>query len=575
MDLSVLILGGLAGIGYYLNRQGRNIRKQKPLRSDVYDHEHPNTYHVYEDNRIPYVMKQEESILKDLYKKSESPAETRVIPPFYNTFGNKKKALEQSQTIMGRIPQLLTKEELKETKVRTQISDTNPVRSAYKNQPQELGNFPVENFMNVGYHTNMVPHTKRRDIEQFGDISNALFETTAGYGDNIITHKQDTPSFHKITVNNNVHGTPFYGDSLQQRAAQGASFKKQNERPFQPLQTAPSTSEAGRGGLGGDEGYQSMYRPTAEYLSVDNLRAKNNPKITYDANGLEGSAKSFVSQGPIVMEERMYHPEREQTLNFNHVTAGSSESLGSKLRPDLYPQIHNNQRTTTQKEYFGSASADETANRLVPEKFMLGGRFEEITKGYRGPASAEEKHTYSRDKDYRLYPTIKEQTSDSYSGNVNSDIKDTKVYNMTPERNTHRVSTDSSYYNTAGKGESGSFVCRDNQYNAEINALKEATSTSWKPSQEYNKVEASRDGVKRDLMSRTGMITRTDPTIMNAMHINVQNQSTNDTQIRYIPRQAKSSLRGSVKTQKQQDVNVGQLSQLDDNPYQTTPFYKM
>ncbi len=607
MDLSVLLLGGMAGIGYYLNRQGRQVRHQNVLRTTVSADMHPNTYHVYEDNRLPHVRKQEEEQLKLLNDQSRFPAETRVIPKYYNTF--KKNDSSPSQTGTGLIPELLSKEEIlsKSLQKPTQLPELNPARRAYERQPQEFGNFPTENFMNVGFHTNMVPHTKRRDVENFGDISGSLFETTAAYGDNIITHKQDVPSFHKVTPQFNVHGTPFYGDDQQNRAKMGASFKKQGERLFEPLQTAPSTTLAGRGGIAGDEGYHPMYRPT-DYLSVDQMRAINNPKITYNIDGLEGGAKSFVSAGPTVMEERKYHPEREHTLNFNHTVGGhTSQNTGMQERPESYPSVKNNARTTqSQQQYWGPAVANKTDDRLVPEKFMLGGKFEEDTNGYRGPASAEEKHTYARDKDYQLYTTIKEQTTDEYSGIVGSDRKQSKWYNktperttikeqtheeysgivgsdrkqtkwydMTPERNTQRVSTDASYFGTAAPGESDAHICRENQYNAEINALKEATSAAWIPNTEYNKIEASRFGSKGGVMSRQGMISREDPKMMHGVHVNVQQQNRNDTQCRVMPTQGKSSLRGSDKSFKQRDFDIGQLGQLDDNPYQTTPIHKL
>jgi hypothetical protein len=606
MDLSVLIVGGIAGIGYYLNRQGRQVRDQDVLRTTVSADHHPNTYHAYEDNRLPHVRKQEEAMAKHLEQQSQHPAETRVIPPFFNTFGKKKDSV-QSRIGMEKIPELLTPEVVKKQVGKKKLDELSPVRRAYDRQPQEFGNFPVENFMNVGFHTNMVPHTSRRDVEQFGDISGSLFETTAAYGDNIITHKQDVPSFHKITPQNNVHGQQFYGDDLQNRARMNASFKKNDERPFQPLQTAPSTTQAGRGGLAGDEGYHPMFRPT-DYLSVDQLRAKNNPKITFDASGLEGAAKSFISAGPSVMDEQKNHPEREHTLNFNHVVGGhTAQNAGMQERPFAYPSVKNNQRTTlATNNYMGPAVGNETGNRLVPERFMLGGKLEEDTNGYRGPATAEEKHTYARDQDYQLYPTLKEQTTDEYTGNVGSDRKQTKWYNttperttlkeqtheeysgivgsdrkqtswynMTPERNTHRVSTDAEYYQPAAPGESGSHVCRENQYNAEINALKEAAHAPWVPNTEYNKVEASRFGGQGGVISRKGMISREDPKMMNAVHINVQQQNRNDTQCRIVPQQGKTSLRGSGKGFEQRSFDIGQLDQLNDNPYQTTPLHKL
>ena len=154
MDLSVLILGGLAGIGYYLNREGRQERGSPVRRTTVPASHHPNTYHPYEDNQVPRVRTAEENTLKDLYRRSENPAETRVIPPFYNTFGNKKKDGDPAQTGtesgQGTIPDLIDKDQV--SGLKTNISSINPAHRAHKPIPQEFGGFPVENFMNSSYN---------------------------------------------------------------------------------------------------------------------------------------------------------------------------------------------------------------------------------------------------------------------------------------------------------------------------------------------------------------------------------------------------------------------------------------
>ena len=568
MDLSVLILGGIAGIGYYLNREGRQERGAPVRRTSIEESHHPNTYHVYEDNRVPHVRTQQENLLKSLYKRAENPADTRVIPPFYNTFGNKKKDGVTAQTGtengQGIIPELLSKEQLKQ---KPMISDINPARRALKKTPQEFGGFPVENFMNVGFHTNMIPYTKRRDVERFDDISDSRFESLSGIGSNIMVNKRDVPSFHKVVPQHHVTGHQFHGEDAQNRARLGASWKKNEERPFQPLQTAPDTTKAGRGGLTGNEGFHPMYQAKT-YLTVDELRAKNNPKITYDLNGLQGAGKRFVSSGPSDIEERHYHPEREALLLHKYAVAGpAGQNAGQYRRPHQYPNVINNTRTTTDSEYYGPAVAEETGPHVRPQFQMLGGKFEQNNDYESGPAINNERRGYNLENEYRHRPTIKEQTHDSYLGSAVADYKSAGWYNMTDERPTIKEQTHEEHYNPATPGQSGSFTCREDQYNAEINALKEATHAPWLPNMEYAKNEASREANESVVRSRMGMNAREDPNIMNGIHHNVQQQNRNDSQCRVVPLQLKSSLRGSTKQMKQLQPEPAAVQQLFSNPF--------
>ena len=256
-----------------------------------------------------------------------------------------------------------------------------------------------------------------------------------------MVNKRDVPSFQKVVPQHHVSGHPFHGEHLQNRAKLGASWKKNEERPFQPLQTAPDTTEAGRGGLAGNEGFHPMYQ-AKKYLTVDEMRAKNNPKITFDLNGLQGSGKRFVSAGPSDIEERHYHPEREHTLFHKYAVRGAAgQNAGQHMRPSDHPQIKNNTRTTTDSEYYGPAVAEETGPHVRPQEYMLGGKFELDNTYESGPAINNERRGYNLEPEYQHRPTVKEQTHGDYQGIAGADYKSVKWYNMAEERPTIKEQT--------------------------------------------------------------------------------------------------------------------------------------
>ena len=81
MDL--VLIGGLAAAGYYINKDGKN--KRRVIDGNIEENvREPISYNIYEGNNVEKVTKAVQKKADNVWEKSMNPIETNIIPADFN-----------------------------------------------------------------------------------------------------------------------------------------------------------------------------------------------------------------------------------------------------------------------------------------------------------------------------------------------------------------------------------------------------------------------------------------------------------------------------------------------------------
>lgn len=554
MDVSLLIIGGLASIGYYLNRNDRDERETLNLRSRVPDSEIPTNYNTYENNNYTNIIADRQNRADRLNRQSKNPESTGIIPALYN-LRNAKNSSKKKLLVLppfGDNPKKSKKTANKLSRTKQNIS---PVSAAYRTKPEELGGFAKENF-----HNNMVPFFRGSQPKQdmrFETQSGNL-ERMTGVGDIMYKSKSERGTFHEIDRNDNVFTTPLITDISLDRTQAIVSHKKQGELLHQPINVAPSTS--GKPGILGNEGFHPMYRP--EERSVDELRSKAKPKLSLDTRERVPISRGTQNKGQSRPEFHQNNPPREHQTGLQYAVAKAAGITADRSRGDASIFVPINSRATTSHEYKGAAGGVNREQGYLSKDNHRNDatiRSQTSNSDYRGGAAAngnEQAQLYNTNP-HRT--TTKQTTQVEYAGNF-GDNKDQgyRIANYDAQV-TGRDTTHSGYTPIAHPTAHGEFTTRDNVYNIEINALKSLTSHQREPLQERASIAAgaTQQGATQNFRSIRHLLKAEMPKFKNSQPMGKLDQ-----------RSCRPLNTSGTKDSKQfPTMNVGIQAQMAKNPY--------
>lgn len=254
MEVAVVFMG-LAGLGYYLNGNEQETTSQimmKDVRRPDLSAYKPSGPDPYENNRTLEVRMTEQKLSDDLYKKSENPWETSIVPPYMN---------EQPGALMPNPAMFAAKHE--DSKPSPIIPSTEP------------------------FHNNMVPFFGG-SVKQNMDMNqnSTLFEYHTGTN-KIHTHKKESGPLFQPWENRNDFVNGYFEGGDRDTSRFVPSITQEGIKPFQPTQVGPGLNQGPTSKPSG--GFQDLYR--APQKTVDDLRV--NPKTTYDGRVVSG--KSLIS----------------------------------------------------------------------------------------------------------------------------------------------------------------------------------------------------------------------------------------------------------------------------------------
>ena len=199
-------------------------------------------------------------------------------------------------------------------------------------------------------HNNMVPFFGSRisGARADSDHSESILDHRVGAGSQSIKRVEQAPMFKPEDNVQHTHGTPNNSDFFLSR--QIPSTKIANVLPWQQEQVAPGlglgyTTE-GAGGFNAGMLDRAAWKPP----TIDELRVKTNPRVTYGLAGHEGPAESKVNNLPVLGNVEKYRQNTDYSLGPDRWFTAPNV-----LGPTQIPQavLQDNNRVNTSNEYFG------------------------------------------------------------------------------------------------------------------------------------------------------------------------------------------------------------------------------
>ena len=142
---------------------------------------------------------------------------------------------------------------------------------------------------------------------------------------------------------------PNHSDFIRSR--QLPSTKISNVLPWEQEKVAPGLglgySSEGKGGFNSGMLERDTWKPP----TVDDLRVKTNPKVTYNLNGLEGPAIAEVTRPEQIGVIEKNKPDTDYVVGPNRWFTTTGSTLGQTLHSE--EAIHENNRQTTNVQYYG------------------------------------------------------------------------------------------------------------------------------------------------------------------------------------------------------------------------------
>jgi hypothetical protein len=217
-------------------------------------------------------------------------------------------------------------------------------------------------------HNNMQPYFGAKIRGPSVNINNteSIMDSKQGAGSQNISKAEIAPLFRPDENSHHPNGTPNNSDFFQSRMNE--SMKMSNVTLWEPQRVGPglnlgygsqNSDGLNIGGIEGGGGFNSgmMARESWMPKSVDDLRAENKPRTTFDLNGHQGPAIYPIKlQGPNtkigVVEKHLPEKSFESGPNRWFTTTGVEQA--PPIRSTQVIPMEN--RIDTTREYYGSGS---------------------------------------------------------------------------------------------------------------------------------------------------------------------------------------------------------------------------
>lgn len=91
MSIPLALIGSIIGVGYILNKEGRQSRKEENLRMSIDKEEQPSDKNIYHSERYYDVWDDEFERATKAHLKAQDPVNENVVPLFYNDLGTRSE----------------------------------------------------------------------------------------------------------------------------------------------------------------------------------------------------------------------------------------------------------------------------------------------------------------------------------------------------------------------------------------------------------------------------------------------------------------------------------------------------
>lgn len=339
------------------------------------------------------------------------------------TFSNKKNSLPNVEPIPKNYP--IKNQSVDQSNVKYYDSP-NQATDKYFNQSKPINNnleetkfktlsgelIDIKDFK----HENMVPHfgAKIKGASVNSNISEGILDNKLGMGSQTIKKEGIAPLFKPEENVQWTHGMPNCNDFYQSRVV--PSLKMSNVKPWEEQQVGPglglnpSVNVSSCGYNSGMEA-RNMWMPK----TVDELRTKTNPKVTFSNDGHEGPANAKVKNLGVIGKMEKYNPDTYfKSGPERWFTTGGIETAPTARSIEM---LHHVNRPTTDREYYGAGQAVSGEAGYAPQNYHKSHRTESknnsigLPNGMIGQNPAHE-NDYNKNS-YKLLPNNRDNESES------------------------------------------------------------------------------------------------------------------------------------------------------------------
>jgi hypothetical protein len=533
--METLLIGAIAGVGYYLNKDKRIKNNELKNNNIIAANEIPSSDNIYSSRHLDKVQEEVFKKATQNQKDSEKPMKTGIING--NTLRDNKKSYYKKQSIIQ------NEKDIKDVNIVSSTRFPQSSNSVVENSFKLLDNKDVEKFgiQSFNHKRNLMEQPSfqenhdRNNTSFFKTIKNGLYgkginvyekghnnmepffgssvkqnmnenanQTKLAHftgSDDTFKHKKETKMLFK-PVKQNIHGQQINRDDSRYIASM---YTKRNQLPFKQIKVGPGLNSSAND-LTTNVGFHDSYRPKQK--TVDDLRV--NPKETYKGRiagekhfvGLRGkSSKISVNR----QSGSLSHINRQQLPNKNAVSGTSDLNKDSIVLRN----VERNKYASAIEKFKGGKNntglstyqkSNQRARYNIKQESQyhehshinvnVGGHDGHTTNPYDLAKTTIKQETQFHDHSHinlggpdhahktslndKARNTIKQQTLSSYSGNKEGFTQQTQ-HLKDDAKTTIRQQTSRDYSGIKGSSDSATQSSRHNFYNAEINALKEQT----------------------------------------------------------------------------------------------------
>lgn len=364
--LPIIALTALAGYIFSDNKKDNLTEIEEIKKESISQNEQPSGPNIYSSNRTKEVDAYVLETSQEMYKLSENPTESGVIPPIFNTYGvkgdvdmDKFKLSAFSQSKINEVNRL---QNVLKPKSETSI-EKRPMFVNNINASGEVPNYTEVEKIATGNkeisvltglplereHNNMIPFfgsNRKQNIEEFSNIP--LLDVYTGNKDTF-QHKREI----KLTKEQpeNIYGNPTFTAFIDTSRYIPSTFK-QNEAPVDKIYVPAPISGT----------FENKILPS--FKDVNDLRVASKPKVSYKARNA-GFTDRYNTRG-IAGKTNKNRPETYYEKGKDHLFAGPGAYVAQKLDETFF--IQDTSRQSQHQEYYGNASStqlNKTQARIV------------------------------------------------------------------------------------------------------------------------------------------------------------------------------------------------------------------
>jgi hypothetical protein len=374
--MELYLASAVVGLGYLLSQN----KKEDTTTTKVPDKNVPNGTNTYNSNRVQEIRLKEQDMSDEMYKNiKEDENSNLVIPgppqPYFNKVDYLDNTLPVEFTDTPRTDISTNEYDMNNKDYANSVPTGKPVSDGWYGVSLTGEPIDPKNFS----HNNMTPffgsHV-RQNVDEH--INKHIIENFTGQ-EYYSKEKTEIPQLFDPEANiTNVYGMSNMSGYQRERFI--ASNKRNNEAPTEKIYVGPGINKGYTWHPSG--GFQQA--DTRDYIlpkTVDELRVKTNPKLTYNRPIIPGSHPSRPPKIGIVRKNK---PDRFAIWTPDRYFV----TTGDRLKPKQTPQVvlkHSNRTTTDIRRAMGPAGPKEGfSQQSIRSNVRVSNKCQYSNGGYRG-----------------------------------------------------------------------------------------------------------------------------------------------------------------------------------------------